>query len=203
MAANERVGIYGGTFDPLHVGHLAIAEEARWALGLSRVFVVPAAQQPLKPAGHGASPEQRLAMVRLACADNPALVPSDVELHRPPPSFTVDTLAAFRGQLGPDVELHFILGADAAADLPRWHRAADIIALARLAVVGRPGYAADIAVLDAALPGIATRTTPVDGPRLDISSTDLRHRIAEGRPVRYQIPDPVIAFIDAHGLYRG
>jgi nicotinate-nucleotide adenylyltransferase len=202
MPAPERVGVYGGTFDPVHIGHLAIAEEARWALGLSRVYVVPAAQQPLKANSHDASPAQRLAMVRLACADNPGLAPSDIELHRPPPSYTVDTLAEFRERLGPAVELHFILGADAAAELPRWRSAAAILGLARLAIVGRPGYTIDIAALDAALPGLAARATPIDGPRLDISSTELRRRLAAGQPARYQIPDPVLRYIEEHGFYR-
>lgn len=202
MAAPVQVGIYGGTFDPVHIGHLAIAEEARWALGLERVYMVPAAQQPLKAKRHEASPAQRLAMVRLACADNPALEPSDIELHRPPPSYTVDTLAAFRERLGPATELHFILGADAAVDLPRWRSASAILGLARLAIVGRPGYAPDFAALHTALPGLAARSNLIEGPRLDISSTELRRRLAAGQPARYQIPAPVLRYIEEHGLYR-
>lgn len=203
MAGPERVGIYGGSFDPIHVGHLAIAEEARWALGLTRVYVVPATRQPLKTLPQAASPEQRLAMVHLACADNPALVPSTIELQRPPPSYTVDTLAAFRAELGPAAELYFILGADAAADLPRWRSAAEILRLARLAIVGRPGYSVDIEALDAALPGLAAACTLIEGPRLEISSSDLRARLAAGRPVRYQIPEAVRAYIVENRLYRG
>lgn len=202
MGGPQRVGIYGGTFDPIHHGHLAIAEEARWALGLDVVYVVPAARQPLKTGEQGATAAQRLAMVRLACAANPALIPSDAELRRPPPSFTVDTLAVFRRELGPAPELCFILGADAAAELPRWRSADEIIRLARLAIVGRPGSTVDIERLDDVLPGLASRTTLIDGPRLDISSSELRRRLAEGRPARYQIPDPVLAYIEEHQLYR-
>jgi nicotinate (nicotinamide) nucleotide adenylyltransferase len=146
MAAPQRVGIYGGTFDPIHFGHLAIAEEARWALDLDLVYLVPAAEQPLK-----ATPAQRLTMVQLACAANPRLIPSDIELRRAPPSYTVDTLAAFRDQLGPAAEIFFVLGADAASDLPRWRSAAAILHLAHLIVVGRPGYHFDAPALDHAL----------------------------------------------------
>jgi nicotinate-nucleotide adenylyltransferase len=202
MAAQPvRLGIYGGSFDPIHVGHLAIAEEARVSLGLARVALVPAARQPLK--GYAQSPpDHRLAMVRLACADNPAFYADDCELRRPPPSYTVDTLAAFRRQHPPPVELWFILGADAARDLPRWRRADEVAALARLAIVGRPGFSADLQALTSALPALEGRVTLLDGPRLEISSTDLRRRLAEGRPVRYQLPEAVRLYIAEHGLYQ-
>jgi nicotinate-nucleotide adenylyltransferase len=197
----ERVGIYGGTFDPIHNGHLAIAEEACWALGLARLYVVPAARQPLKNGPQGASPEQRLAMAQLACADNPRLVVSDLELRRPPPSYTVDTLRSFRELLGSAVELYFILGADALASLSRWHRAHEIIDLARLAALTRPGVTLDLEQLEREIPGMMARTTLIEGPLLDISGTDLRRRLAEGRPVRYQLPEAVREYVQAHGLY--
>ncbi|GAB4424459.1 MAG: nicotinate-nucleotide adenylyltransferase [Chloroflexi bacterium OHK40] len=201
MGEPERIGIYGGTFDPIHIGHLAIAEEARVALGLSRVMVVPAARQPLKGA-EGAPAEHRLAMARLACADNPAFVVDDLELRRPPPSYTIDTLRALAARLGPTAELYFVLGADAARDLPRWRSADAILALARIAVVGRPGTTLHLPSLAAALPAAVGRVTLLPGPHLDISSTELRRRIAENRPVRYLVPEPVRAYIAAHGLYR-
>lgn len=197
----QRIGILGGTFDPIHYGHLAIAEEARWALALERVYLVPAARQPLKPDAHEAGPVQRLEMVRLACLGNPHLLPSDLELQRDPPSYTVDTLDAFRAQLGAPCELFFILGGDALRDLPRWHKAAQILHLARLAVVTRPGIAVDLPALEQALPGITARTTLIEGPNLDISSTMLRRRLAAGRPVRYQVPDVVLEYMTALGLY--
>lgn len=202
MSHQRRIGIYGGTFDPIHFGHLAVAEEVRWALRLDQVYLVPAARQPFKEAGHHASPDQRLEMVRHACAANPAFRPSAIEAHRPPPSFTIETIAQLRAELGPEPDLCFILGADAARDLPRWRQADEIIRLARIAIVGRPGYDIDLADLERALPGIADRSTCLEGPMLDISSTDLRRRLAQGRPVRYQIPDQVLAYIFAEGLYR-
>lgn len=201
MSAEGRIGVLGGSFDPVHYGHLAMAAEARHALGLDRVLFVVAAQQPLKPGGHAASAAQRLAMVTLACTDEPAFEPSDVELRRTPPSFTVDTLAELR-RAHPGAGLWFILGADALADLPRWHRPDEIVTLAQLVAVQRPGAALDLDALDQRMPGVAERVTLIEGLRLDISSSALRQRRAEGRPLRYQLPDAVIAYIEEHGLYR-
>jgi nicotinate-nucleotide adenylyltransferase len=199
--AVERVGIYGGTFDPIHYGHLAIAEEARWVLGLARLFVVPAQRQPLKTAAQGATAEQRLEMVRLACADNPYLVPSDVELLRPPPSYTVDTLRTFRQMVGPAVELFFVLGADALEHIGRWREVESLLALARLAVVERPGVSLDLAQLEATVAGISSRTVVIKGPLLDISGTEIRRRLAHHLPVRYQLPEAVREYIVANQLY--
>jgi nicotinate-nucleotide adenylyltransferase len=202
VTSAQRIGIYGGTFDPIHIGHLAIAEEARYALGLDQVIFVPASRQPLKDDLQGASPAQRLAMVRLACGGNPHFAVSDIDLRRPPPSYTVDTLATMRAEAGPSADLVFILGADAARDLPRWHRAADILRIASLAIIARPGVSLAVADLERSLPGVSDRCTLIDGPRLDVSSSELRARLASGRPTRYQIPDPVLAYIVEHGLYR-
>lgn len=197
----QRIGILGGTFDPIHYGHLVIAEEARWGLHLDRVYFVPAAEQPFKSGHHCASAQQRLEMVRLACHGNPAFIPSDVELQRQPPSFTVDTLRTFHSMVA-SAQLWFILGGDALNSLPQWRAAHEIIRLARLAAVGRPGVAPDLSRLDAALPGLASRTDPLIGPLLDISSTALRQRIAAGQPVRYQMPDAVLEYIVAQQLYQ-
>jgi nicotinate-nucleotide adenylyltransferase len=195
-----RIGILGGTFDPIHYGHLAIAEEARLALQLDRVLFVPAAQQPLKRGAHVATPEQRFAMARLACIPNAAFEVSRIELDRPGPSFTLTTLEALHAaEIG---DLHFILGADALADLPRWYGAAGIVELARIVAVGRPRSAPDLARLGQALPELSERLTLLEGPVLDISSTALRRRVAAGRPIRYQTPDAVAAYIAEHGLYR-
>lgn len=202
MPQAEQIGVYGGSFDPIHLGHLAVAEDARAALGLRQLLIVPAARQPLKAAtAQRADPAHRLAMARLACADNPAFIVDDLELERPPPSYTVDTLHALRARYGLATSIWFILGADAARDLPRWHRAAEIVALARLAIVGRPGASLHLPSLETALPGLVGRYRMIDGPRLDISSSELRRRRAAGRPIRYQVPDAVRAYIEAEGLY--
>ncbi|NJM05076.1 nicotinate (nicotinamide) nucleotide adenylyltransferase [Candidatus Gracilibacteria bacterium] len=197
----QRIGVYGGSFDPIHFGHLAIVEEARWALDLDEVLVVPAAQQPLKSSKVGASATQRLAMVQLACANNSRLRPSDIELRRPPPSYTVDTLAELRGSLPTTTELYFILGADALRDLKRWREPQRIVGLARIAVLARPGVTLDLAALETELPGLYKKLTQIDGPLLDISSTILRTRIAAGQPIRYQTPDAVCAYIAEQQLY--
>jgi nicotinate-nucleotide adenylyltransferase len=196
----RRIGILGGTFDPIHYGHLAIAEEARSALGFAQVLFVPAARQPLKRGEHAAAPQQRLEMARLACDDNPAFEVSPIEVERAGPSFTVDTLETLHAAgLG---ELHFILGADAAADLHRWHAIKRIVALARIVAVGRPGVALNVAALDQRLPGLGERLTLLEGPGLEISSSELRRRRAAGRPIRYQTPDAVVEYITLHRLYQ-
>jgi nicotinate-nucleotide adenylyltransferase len=196
---SARTGILGGSFDPIHYGHLAIAEEARAVLRLDRVLFIPAARQPLKTAAHIASPEMRLEMACLACTGNGAFQVSPIEIERSGPSYTVATLEALRDALGG--ELFFILGADALADLPRWRAAPRIIELAGIVAIRRPGFALDAAVVARALPGLAARLTQIEGPMLDISSTALRQRVAAGRPIRYQTPDPVIRYIAEKGLY--
>lgn len=196
-----RTGILGGSFDPVHFGHLAIAEEARVALGLERVLFVPAARQPFKAGAHAAPAEARLEMARLACATNQYFATSPVELERPGPSYTVDTLAELKAASGD--ELFFILGADALGDLARWHAADRIVRLARIVAVGRPGARTNITAVVQALPALEGRLTFIDGPMLDLSSTQLRQRVAAGLPIRYQAPDPVVEYIAARGLYAG
>ncbi len=197
----QRIGIYGGTFDPVHIGHLAIAEEVRWALHLDQVIFVPAAHQPLKGSAPLADALHRLEMLRLACASNPTFAVSDLELHRPPPSYTRDTLVSLRHHLPPASDLTLIIGSDAARHLPHWYRIHEILRLAHLAIVARPDHPCDLAELEARLPGVSRRTTLVEGPRLAVSSTDLRVRLTTGRPTRYQLPDAVLGYITHHGLY--
>lgn len=197
----QRIGILGGTFDPIHYGHLAIAEEVRWALDLTSVYMVPAVQQPLKSERSRVAPQQRLEMVRLACANNAAFIPSDIDLQREPPSFTVDTLAALRQVLGSTVEVWFILGGDSLTTFPQWYAPQQIIALAQLAIVQRPGYHINMTTLEAHVPGLSARSMLIPGPMLDISSSDLRQRIVRGQTVRYQIPDAVISYIQTQHLY--
>ena len=195
---NKHTGLFGGSFDPIHYGHLAIAEDARLALGLERVIFMPAARQPLKQGQHGAAPEARLAMVRLACAANPAFEVSALEIERAGPSYTITTLEALGAERGEPV---LLLGADAAADLPRWRAAGRVAALARLAVIERPGQHFDADALLAALPQLAGRLAVLPGPQIAISSTMLRQRAAAGLSLRYLTPDPVAEYISAHRPY--
>ncbi len=197
---SERIGILGGTFDPIHYGHLAIAEEARWQLELARVFFVPAARQPLK-GRHHVPAEHRLAMTRLATGDNPCFEVCDLEVRRAGPSYTIDTIAALEAQ-NPGAELVFVVGADVLNDLHRWHAIDRLLALCRFAIFTRPGYALDLAPVETVLPTARGCLQAVVGPALDIAATDLRRRLAENAPVRYQMPDTVIRYIEEHGLYR-
>ncbi|HET9222236.1 MAG TPA: nicotinate-nucleotide adenylyltransferase [Roseiflexaceae bacterium] len=195
-----RIGILGGTFDPIHYGHLAVAEEARIVLGFERILFVPAARQPLKRGEHCAAPQQRLEMTQLACYDNHAFEVSPIEIQRTGPSYTVDTLETLHAQ--GMVDLHFIVGADAAADLYRWRAAGRIVALARIVVIGRPGFALDRTALTHDLPGLEARLTLLEGPGLDVSSSELRRRVAAGQPIRYQTPEPVVQYIAQQRLYQ-
>lgn len=195
-----RIGILGGSFDPIHVGHLAIAEDVRVALNLDQVLLIPTAQQPFKRERVVATAEQRFAMVERACAGNPAFVASRVEIDRAGVSYTIATLETLHKTL--NSELFFILGADALADLPRWRDAARLPALAHIVAVQRPGSIVDHEALLGALPALDGRLTVLDGPRLDISSSELRARAADGRSLRYRVPDTVADYVMLHQVYR-
>ena len=196
------LGIMGGTFDPIHVGHLAVAEEAREALGLDRVLFVPAGQPPHKVPGSVSRVGDRVAMVQLAIADNPAFELSMVEVQREGPSYTVDTVEAL-ARSDPESQLHLILSAETFAELPSWHEPERLFAAARMAVVPREGYPApDPAWLARAFPGREDRVEYLSGPRLGLSSTALRARVAAGRSIRYLVAPAVEAYIAEHDLYR-
>ena len=193
------VGILGGTFDPVHIAHLAIAEEAREAMGLAKVLFIPAALPPHKVDRPVSDPEHRMAMVELAIADNPAFEASRIELGRTGPSYTVDTLEALAAD-GADPVL--ILSAEAFRELRTWHRPERILELARLAVVPRDGFPdANRSYLAEHLPGFEDRATFLIGPRLRLSASVLRDRAANGRSLRYLVPDAVAAYIGDHALY--
>ncbi len=199
------IGILGGTFDPIHVGHLAIADAARDELGLDRVLFVPT-RLPVHKPGRAVSPaEDRVAMVALAIADNPAFVVSRAEVDRDGPSYAVDTLEGFVADAraaGAVPDLTFILSAEAYAGLPAWHRPERVLELARMAVVPRPGApVVDLAAIEARVRGARDRTTLIDGPLLAVSASAIRARVATGRSIRYLVPDAVIAYIGDHGLY--
>ncbi|MCL5108407.1 MAG: nicotinate-nucleotide adenylyltransferase [Chloroflexi bacterium] len=199
--AGARLGLLGGTFDPIHYGHLVAAEESLYRLRLDRVLLVPAGQPPHKLGRRVTPAAQRLAMVRLAAADNAALAVSTIELERHGPSYSVDTVAAVREQAGPGAEIFFIVGSDALPDLLTWYRPRRLLQLSTLAVVSRPGYPFDLSHLSASLPEAAQRIVHVPAPELAISSSDLRARVAAGRPIRYQLPEAVELYIRQQGLY--
>ena len=184
----SRVGVFGGTFDPVHVGHLAIALAALETLPLDRVVFVPARRSPLKERGPVAGPEHRVAMLERATGDEPRFSVSRIELERDGPSYTVDTLEALSGE----GRLFLILGADATADLDRWKDPDRVRALATLVVARRPGSAGELPAGAVAL----------DTPLMDISARELRARAARARSLRYLVPDPVCRYIEEHALYR-
>ena len=194
------LGILGGTFDPVHHGHLLIAEEAREALGLERVILVPAATPPHKPDRPVTDAAHRLAMVELAIAGNPAFAVSRLEIERGGASYTVDTLRALRD--GGATDPWFILSAEALALFPTWRDPSGILELCRLAVVPRAGSETlDRAWAADRFPGREDRIRFLAGPLLPISGSVVRRRAAAGRSVRYLVPDAVARYIADHHLY--
>lgn len=197
-----RVGVFGGTFDPIHIGHLVSAEEARVELELERVVFVPARLPPHK-LDHIVSPaEHRLAMVELAIASNPHFTVSRVDIDRSGPSYTVDTIELLRSEWGPGVEIYFIMGSDSLLDILTWHNPRQLIRLCHFAVVSRPGYQVNPDELDTLLPGLASRVQMLNVPELDISSTDIQRRVREGLSIKYQVPEAVEDYIYQHLLYQ-
>jgi nicotinate-nucleotide adenylyltransferase len=195
-----RLGLFGGTFDPIHLGHLILAEQCRESCGLDRVWLIVAGSPPHKPGGRTAV-GHRLEMARIAVAGHPAFAVSDIEATRPGPHYSVETLESIRRD-HPGDELFFLIGADSLADLPSWREPVRIAQLATIVVVNRPGLEE---VDPARLPDFGPGSHPlawVSIPPVGIASSDLRRRLAEGRSIRYMVPRGVEAYIDAHGLYR-
>ena len=192
------LGVLGGTFDPVHIGHLLFAERAREQLGLERVLWVPAGNPWRKRARKVSAAEQRLEMVRLAIQGNGAFELCAIEMERSGPSYTGETLEALRRRYG-NGEWILLLGGDALVDLPNWREPGKLLELATLAVVRRGGQV--LVELEALLPGLSKRVVWVDMPRIDISGTELRRRAAAGQSIRYAVPAEVEAYIRRERLY--
>jgi nicotinate-nucleotide adenylyltransferase len=198
-----RVGILGGTFDPVHLGHLIVAEEARVRLELDRVVFIPTGHPWLKGAPPVASGADRLRMVEMAIVSNSAFQVSSNEVDRSGPTYTVETLQELTGELGPDAVLHFIMGMDALEQFDRWKEPEKLLGLCRLAIVNRPGHqGVDVNDLVKRFPQAGTRLTLLSVPRIEISSTEIRQRVARGITIRYLVPDAVEGYISQHKLYR-
>ncbi|MEC4273843.1 nicotinate-nucleotide adenylyltransferase [Adlercreutzia sp. R25] len=196
-----RLGIMGGTFDPVHGGHLVCAEQAREALGLDAVLFIPTGRPAFKLDRPVTDGELRLAMLRAAVAGNDAFAVSALEVERPGVTYAADTLRALRAALPDEVELVFITGADAALTLPRWRESGALADLAAFGVAARPGYELDAAALaDLSARGFDIR--PFAATALDISSSDIRRRVSEERTIRYLVPEPVRVMIEEQYLYR-
>lgn len=198
-----KIGIIGGTFDPIHSGHLLIAELARDSLNLERVLFVPAGDPPHKQAAEKTAAHHRCRIVELAIADNPHFELSRVDLDRPGPHYSLDTVALIRSQfdLAAD-DCHFIIGSDSLVDLLSWHRPAEFIQSCRLTVAHRPEYRPDVAALAEILPGLEARLDWVEILLVEYSSSMIRRRIKAGQSVRYQTPANVIDYLYQHQLYR-
>ncbi len=199
-----RIGLMGGTFDPIHYGHLVAAEGARHALGLDRVFFVPAACPPHKVGRPITAAHHRHTMTLLATLSNPAFAVSTIELDRPGPSYTIDTLAVFRHEWGPAADLTFITGADALLEILNWRAPEELLAAARFVAATRPGYSPEgLEAVRQRLPeNLRPRITTLEVPALAISSSDLRYRVRQGCPIKYLVPELVEDYIRKEGLYR-
>jgi len=196
------IGVLGGTFDPIHLGHLVVAEEVKARLDLAEILFVPAGQPWLKMSSPILAAEHRVQMVRLALGGKPYFKLSTMEIERAGPSYTVDTIAELKGQLGAEDKLFFILGWDNLAQLPQWREPARLVDLCRLVAVPRVGYPApDIASLEAIIPGLSKATIVLDAPHIDITASAIRDRVAQGLPIHHLVPEPVERYIREHGLY--
>lgn len=203
---NPRYGILGGTFDPPHWGHLVLAQEAYVRLHLDRVWFVPTGVPPHKSGRAISAAHHRVAMVGAAIDGDERFALSGVEVERAGPSYTAETLRLLRAQWGASAHLCLIVGWDMLASLPTWHDAPGVVAgTDQIGAAHRPGYAvddADLAELEARLPGLRARLALVEAPQLDLAATSLRERVALGLPIRYLVPDAVAAYIARYTLYR-
>lgn len=199
--------LYGGSFDPVHIGHLIAARSVAEARGYRRVTFLPASHPPHKPAAE-AGADDRLAMLRLAIQGEDLFDVSSIELERPGRSFTFDTLVALRQAHGPDVALHLLIGTDMLEDLPKWHRAAEVVETAEIVVACRSGWHERTGqILDGLRRSFQQATIDrlrrslVETPLIDISSSTIRQRLASGRSIRFLVPEAVREYVEAHGLY--
>jgi nicotinate-nucleotide adenylyltransferase len=195
----RRLGVMGGTFDPIHYGHLVTAEEALVQFGLDEVMFVPTGRPWMKADREVSPAEDRYLMTVIATASNPRFSVSRVEIDREGPTYTVDTLRTLAAE-NPDAELSFITGADAMLEILEWKDTEEVLSLARFIAATRPGY--DLERLGSAIAGGHANVSVMTIPALAISSTDIRARVREGRPIRYLVPEGVKSYVEKAGLYR-
>ena len=200
--AREQIGIFGGTFDPPHLGHLILASEAYDQLKLDRLLWILTPDPPHKQDQFISPVEHRLAMVKLAIADNPHFELSRVELDRPGPHYTLDTVERIAEKY-PEADISPIIGGDSLRDLPKWHKPRELLyACHWVGVMRRPGEEPNLAEMERELPGISSKVHYVDAPLLEIASREIRSRVADGRPYRYYVPEEVYEYIEQHHLYH-
>jgi nicotinate-nucleotide adenylyltransferase len=200
----SNLGILGGTFDPVHLGHLAIAEEARQQLNLAEVIFIPAGHPYFKTLAFISPPEHRVNMLNLALAEKAYFKISLTEIKRPGPSYAVDTVAKMKRQLSADDEIFFILGWDSLLTLPRWEQPERLIKMCKIVAVPRPGYPQpDLRLIEPDLPGVTQRTVILEKPLIDIRSTDIRERVRKGLSIDNLVPPAVVKYIQEKALYKG
>ena len=198
-----KVGVFGGTFDPIHIGHLIVAQEASVLLDLDEVLFIPAGQPWLKSGTELTEAHHRLAMVELAIAPHEKFRASDMEIRRAGPTYTVDTLIELRDQLGPDAGIYMILGLDSLRDLGRWYQPERMFDLATLVGISRPGHQDfDPRTLDTVIEGASEKIVLLEGPRISISGTEIRQRVSDDLPIKFWVPEAVEKYIHEHRLYR-
>lgn len=201
MSDNAAIGVLGSAFNPPHLGHLALAQEALWQLGLAEVILVPTGQAPHKRIADDPGKETRMAMTRLAAADDDRFSVSSLEVDREGPSYTYETLQALAEERA-DRKLVFVMGADAAVGLESWREPERVVELASLAVARRQGVSdSEVAAVARSL-GCEARTAMLEMPQFGVSSSAVRERAGQRRPLRYLVPDPVAEYIEEKGLYR-
>jgi len=198
-----KIGVFGGTFDPIHIGHLIVAEEARYQLGLEKVVFLPAGRPWFKSDRLITDGRLRLEMINHAIKDNPLLDVSELELNREGATYSVESMPKLKEELGGNVELYFLIGLDAMADIHKWKHPAELIEMCHIVGLTRPGYTdfnwADIEkVITEASKGIRI----IEVSRIGVSSTDIRMMVANGISIRYLVPDTVVKYIEEHGLYK-
>jgi len=202
VAVEMNIGVLGGTFDPVHNGHLIVAEEVKTRLNLVEIIFVPAGQPWLKAAKPISPAEHRLQMLRLAIADKPYFKLSTIEIERTGPSYTIDTIDELRDKFGSEDELFFILGWDSLAELPQWREPSRLIKMCYLVAVPRPGYPRPkLKTLEVIIRGLSQRVMLMKKPEIDISASVIRERVARGLSIRHLVPEPVNRYIKEHRLY--
>ena len=203
--SGPRIGLMGGTFDPIHYGHLVTAEGARVEFGLEKVIFVPSGRPPHKPAAHVTAAEHRYLMTVLATLSNPYFDVSRIDIDRPGPSFTVDTVQEARQLWGPDAQIFFITGADAILEILTWKDPERLLSSCHVIAATRPGY--DLSRLESSIGQLWARFSHrihvVQVPAMSISSSDIRERVRRGYPIRYLVPESVADYIYKHRLYTG
>ena len=200
--ARRRIGIFGGTFDPIHIGHLILAEEAWFQLKLDFIYLVPAGNPPHKRNRRLTAVEHRLRMAKLACNDIDYLHVSRIDADRSGPHYTADMVRLLQQRLGDEADLFFLMGMDSLRDLPTWHEAAWLVHNCTLVALSRHDVELDWGALEAALPGIHQRVIILDMPELEIASHTIQQRVRDGQPIRHQAPKAVEEYIRDHALYR-